>query len=176
MKKTLIFMLFYLTGQSIIAQNYLYIKFNDGDSIRNDKYFSIIDSVHKNNQKVYFFDYPYLNPQTEMETYIGDWITINKDVFVLIDSSQVSSYSPLSIEQLGLILERKNPTEVTEYFDSFEKVFIIEMGLPNNKAKIVHVKRDFYGLSGTPLYLDPELEPQLPENKKKKKNKNDKKK
>ncbi|MDX1903902.1 MAG: hypothetical protein SFU27_07065 [Thermonemataceae bacterium] len=172
MKKTLIFMLFYLMGQSIIAQNYLYIKFNDGDSIRYEEHFYKREpGRYRSFQVIYSVSYTYLNPQTEMDKYIDEWITVNKDVFVLIDSSQVSSYNPLSIEQLGLILERKNPSEVTEYFDSFEKIFIIEMGLPNSKAKIIQVKRDFYLVGATPQYLDPELEPQLPENKKKNKNK-----
>jgi hypothetical protein len=128
----------------------LYIKFNLADSSNLKRYaknenYPINRYGYREQQALYgffgTFTTPHVVASVEWWNFDEHFITIDKNNFQLIEESTVNSCNPLNIEQLGAVLQPKHPTGRTEYFDSFQKIFIIEMGLPNNKAKVIEVKR-----------------------------------
>ncbi|MFN3316383.1 MAG: hypothetical protein ACK40K_06200 [Raineya sp.] len=149
MKYTLIFFVLF-SFQITKAQN-LYLKFNQTDNLLNSKLHGVIQDYGINRygyweeQVLYSFYGKFTTPHVvasiEWWKFDEHFITIDKNNFQLIEESAVSSYNPLNIEQLGAVLQPKHPRGRSEYFNSFEKIFIIEVGLPNNKAKVIEVKR-----------------------------------
>ncbi len=141
MKKVAFLMIIVFMSFETLGQN-LYLKFKIADS-SHTKLHSKDDNEpinrygYREYQTRYSFYGTFTTPHVvaliEWWNFDENFITIDKNNFQLIDESAVNSYNPLNIEQLGAVLQPKHPTR-TEYFDSFQKIFIIEMGLPNNMS------------------------------------------
>ena len=148
MKYFLIIVLFSISN-GINAQN-LYLKFNLADSSAT-KLHSIIYDYHINRngywEEQYLYNFygtfttPHIVGTVEWWEFDEHFITVNKNNFQLIDESEVNNYNPLNVEQLGAVLQAKTPYHTSVYFENFQKIFVIEVGLPNNKAKVIEVHR-----------------------------------